>query len=269
MGKPIIGAQLYSLRDFCKTLDDTARTLDRVKAMGYDFVQLSKVGPMDGDPEDLARLLREAGLKACCTHVSLDALLADPAREIARHQAWGVKHAAIGSCPPRYPLTLAGLRDFSAAFAKAAASLAEAGMDLSYHNHRFEFVRMEDGRSFLQGFYESLPPSVLKAELDVAWLAAAGASPAWWIRHLGPRQPLIHLKDYGHVPSAPGEPEKRNQTEGRSMAVGSGNLDWPDILAAAEEVGTEYALVEIDFAYGGDMFAEMEKSRQFLASLGY
>ena len=269
MSKPIIGAQLYSLRDFCKTLEDTAKTLERVKAMGYTTVQLSKVGPMDDDPDGLAQALRESGLTACCTHVSLDRFLEDPAREIARHRAWGVKHAAIGSCPLRYPLTLAGLRDFSADYARAAASLAEAGMDLSYHNHRFEFVRMEDGRSFFQGFYDSLPPSVLKAELDVAWLAAAGASPAKVIRDLGPRQPLMHLKDFGHVQTAPGDPEKRNQTEGRSMAVGSGNLDWPDIMAAAEEVGTEYALVEIDFAYGADMFGEMEKSREFLAKLGY
>ena len=32
MAKPIVGAQLYSLRDFCKTLEDTAKTLEKVKA---------------------------------------------------------------------------------------------------------------------------------------------------------------------------------------------------------------------------------------------
>lgn len=269
MPKPVIGAQLYSLRDFCKTLDDTARTLDRVREMGYTHVQLSTVKPMNDDPIGLARILRESGVAACCTHVSLDSILADPMREIARHEAWGVRHVAIGSCPSRYPLTLAGVSALAADFAKAATALAEAGMDLSYHNHRFEFVHVEDGRTFLQAFYENLSPEQLKAELDVAWVAAGGVSPEKLIRDLGPRQPLIHLKDYVLVQSSPNDPDRRNETFDCPAAVGSGNLDWPGILAAAEEVGVEYALVELDFAQSGDPFWEMAKSRSFLSSLGY
>ena len=269
MKKPIIGAQLYSLRDSCRTLADTARTLDRVRGMGYSVVQLSSVRPMDDDPVGLARVLRDSGISACCTHVPLDSILADPAREIARHEEWGVRHVAIGSCPTRYPLTLAGVRDLAKDFAKASESLAEAGMDLSYHNHRFEFVHVEDGRTFLRAFYDSLPPSILKAELDVAWVAAGGASPAMLIRSLGVRQPLIHLKDYVLAQTYPEDPSRRNETFDYPVAVGSGNLDWPDILAAAEEANVEYALVELDSARGGDPFAEMAKSREYLYSLGY
>ena len=269
MKKPIIGAQLYSLRDSCRTLADTARTLDLVREMGYSVVQLSSVRPMDDDPVGLARVLRDSGVSACCTHVPLDSILADPAREIARHEEWGVRHVAIGSCPTRYPLTLAGVRDLAKDFAKASESLAAAGMDLSFHNHRFEFVHVEDGRTFLRAFYDSLPPSILKAELDVAWVAAGGASPAMLIRSLGVRQPLIHLKDYVLAQTYPEDPSRRNETFDYPVAVGSGNLDWPDILAAAEEANVEYALVELDSARGGDPFAEMAKSREYLYSLGY
>ena len=142
-------------------------------------------------------------------------------------------------------------------------------MDLSYHNHRFEFVHVEDGRTFLRAFYDSLPPSILKAELDVAWVAAGGASPAMLIRSLGVRQPLIHLKDYVLAQTHPEDPSRRDETFDYPVAVGSGNLDWPDILAAAEEANVEYALVELDSARGGDPFAEMAKSREYLYSLGY
>lgn len=48
MGKLIAGVQLYTLRDFCKSVSDTAETLKKVKEMGYNVVQISGVSV----PED-------------------------------------------------------------------------------------------------------------------------------------------------------------------------------------------------------------------------
>lgn len=266
MSKPIVGAQLYSLRDFCKNLEDTAKTLAKVKAIGYTTVQLSGVGPMGSDPEGLAQVIRESGLTACCTHVGFDGILNDPAKCIADHKAWGVKHVAIGSIPGQYSMDLAGIQAFAADIAKAVPTLTAAGLDFSYHNHSFEFAKVEDGRTFLQALYETVPADLLKAELDVHWVTAGGASPATRIRALGRRQPLLHLKDFTvHFP----EPENRWKVERRFAPIGSGNLDWPSVLAAAEEVGVEYALVEQDDSYGADPFGEMEKSYNFLARMGY
>ena len=92
MKKPIIGAQLYSLRDSCRTLADTARTLDRVREMGYSVVQLSSVRPMDDDPVGLARVLRDSGVSACCTHVPLDSIL-----PIRRVKSRDTKNGALGT----------------------------------------------------------------------------------------------------------------------------------------------------------------------------
>ena len=265
MSKPVIGAQLYSLRNFCKTLEDTAQTLSKVKAIGYTAVQISGVGPMN-DPDGLAQVIRESGLNACCTHVGFDGILEDPAAEIARHKAWGVKHVGIGSVPNRYGMNLAGIQAFAADIAKAVKPLIEAGLDFSYHNHHMEFAPVEDGRTWLQALYETVPADLLKAELDVHWVTAGGGSPATWIRALGPRQPLLHLKDFTIHHK---DPVNHWDVERRFAPVGSGNLDWPSILAAAEEVGVEYALVEQDDCYGADPFGEMEKSYEFLARMGY
>lgn len=266
MSKPVIGAQLYSLREHCKTLEDTAKTLEKVKAIGYTAIQLSGLGPMNDDPDGLAQVIRESGLVACCTHVAFDGLLNDTDTMIARHRAWGVRHVATGGCPATYPVSLAGVTAFAADIATVAKRLAAAGMDFSYHNHHWEFVKVEDGRTWLQALYESAPADVLKAELDVHWITAGGASPATWIRALGRRQPLLHLKDFIiHLPDL----EKRWEPERRYAPIGSGNIDWPSVLAAAEEVGVEYALVEQDTSYGKDEFGEMEKSYEFLARMGY
>lgn len=42
-----IAAQLYTLRDFTKTPDDIKMTMEKVRAIGYESVQLSALGPMD------------------------------------------------------------------------------------------------------------------------------------------------------------------------------------------------------------------------------
>ena len=45
--KPMIAAQLYTLRDFLQTPNDIVQTMKRVKKIGYDTAQISGVGPID------------------------------------------------------------------------------------------------------------------------------------------------------------------------------------------------------------------------------
>ena len=59
--KPVIAAQLYTLREFLKTPADMARTLKRVKKIGYDAAQISGVGPIE--PAELRRIMLDAGVE--------------------------------------------------------------------------------------------------------------------------------------------------------------------------------------------------------------
>ncbi len=258
MSKPIVGAQLFTLREFCKTLDDTAATLGRVKDIGYTAVQLSAVAPMKDQAEALAEVLRDSGLVACCTHVAFERLCTEPDAVIAEHRLWGVRHLAIGGLPKDY-FTPGGVDRFVQQLRDVLPKLEAAGMDFSYHNHSHEFQRIEGDRTWLEQLYASATAQELKAELDTYWVTAGGGSPATWIRALGRRQPLLHLKDMTVT----------NGREQRFAAIGSGNLDWPGILTAAEEVGVEYMLVEQDNCYGADPFEELAASYRYLDALGY
>jgi len=80
MGKALIGAQLYTAREFCKTPADIARSCARVKAMGYDGVQVSGIGPIE--PVELKRILDGEGLACAATHISLDRMEQDTAKVI-------------------------------------------------------------------------------------------------------------------------------------------------------------------------------------------
>ena len=62
-----IGAQFYTVRDFCKTLDDFAETLKKVADIGYRNVQISGTCPYDA--QWLKEQLDRNGLRCVLTHI--------------------------------------------------------------------------------------------------------------------------------------------------------------------------------------------------------
>lgn len=255
MTKPILGAQLYTVREYTKTLPEIERTLQRIKAVGYTAVQLSALGPVD--PRELAKRLDDSGLTVAATHVSWERCLKDPDRLIEEHQMWRCRHMAIGGLPDSY-YNAEGVRRFIDEVTPLAEKLARLGMDFSYHNHNHELARC-NGEVWLEKLYREAPPEVLKAELDTYWIQAGGGDPAAWVRRCTGREPLLHLKDMAITP----------QREIRMAEIGEGNLNWPAILAEAEKGGVEYLLVEQDHCYGRDPFDSLALSYRNLRAMGY
>ena len=253
--KPVVGAQLYTLREHTKTPDAIAKTFEKVAAIGYTSVQLSGLGPVD--PRELARMIKESGLKVAATHVGWDRFLKDLDALIEEHRMWGCTHPAIGGLPGEYR-TEAGAGRFIKELIPIAERLAEAGMDFSYHNHHMELARF-GGKTWLEMLYDGAEPRHLKAEIDVYWIQVGGGDPASWIRKCAGRQPLLHLKDLAVT----------TEGEVRTAEVGEGNLDWPGILKAAAKSGVEHLLVEQDNCYGRDPFESLAISYRNLKSWGY
>ena len=93
-----IAAQMYTLRDFCKTEEGFIDACRRVKRMGYDGVQLSGVIELDG--KETKKILDGEGLKAVVTHISLDAMENHTEAVIERHlgvlpQGRGLEREAV------------------------------------------------------------------------------------------------------------------------------------------------------------------------------
>src|SRR5580765_2653203 len=92
---------MYTLREFTKTPADIAKTLSRVKKLGYDAVQLSALGPID--PKELAKIQSNEGLVCCATHISMDRMKAETDAVIADHKMWNCDFTAIGGFFPKDP----------------------------------------------------------------------------------------------------------------------------------------------------------------------
>ena len=249
----IIGAQLYTLRDFCKTTEDFSETLKKVANIGYKTVQVSGVCPYDG--AWLKEELDKNGLTAPITHTAPAQIKEDPAAVLKNHRAFGSHRIGIGSCPGGISdSTYAG---FVADFRPIADYFAENGAKFYYHNHYQEFVRSADGKRFIEKLCEDFPADKLGFILDTYWVQFAGGDPAEWLSCLRGRVDCIHFKDMTYL----------NKTH-CMVPIGEGNLNWTRIIRTAEEMGTEYAFVEQDNCNGEDPFDCMKRSYEFLKAQG-
>jgi sugar phosphate isomerase/epimerase len=226
-----IAAQLYTLRDFTKTRADIAKTMQKVKQIGYDAVQCSALGPID--PRELKKIVDGEGITICATHTGYERMRDEPQAVIDEHQLWGCKHAAIGGLPQAYR-NAEGYARFAKEASEVARRLAKGGLVFSYHNHSFELERF-NGRTGLAILYEESDPKFFKSEIDTYWIQHGGGDPAAWIRRLKGRADIVHLKDMAVIGGSQVFAE-----------VGEGNLNWPAILDACQEAGVEWYIVEQD-----------------------
>ena len=254
MPKYVVGAQLYTVREFTKTLQGVRESMEKVAKIGYRAVQVSGFGPVD--PKDVAKIAADNGLAIVSTHTGWDRFQNDLDAVIAEHKLWSCVHPAIGGLSAEYR-GVDGLKRFLDELAPISAKLAKQGMDFSYHNHNHEFAKYGD-KLWLEMLYEQASPAMLKAEIDTYWVQAGGGDPVYWIRKCAGRQPLLHLKDMCITP----------QREQRFAEIGEGNLNWPAILQAARESGVEWYLVEQDQSYGRDPFDSLAISYRNLNSWG-
>ena len=250
-----IGAQLFTVRDHCKNLDDFAETLQKVADIGYSTVQVS--GTCGYEPSWLKEQLAKTGLRCVLTHTSPDRIRDNTQQVVEDHKVFDCRYIGIGCAPNCFNN---GEEDWDALVRiidAAAKPFAENGCYLMYHNHALEFQKSADGRTYFDRLLERYPAEELGFTLDTYWLQAAGLTPADFIRKLKGRIPCVHLKDMG---------VKGN--EHILAPVGSGNMDFDAILAACAESGTQHLLVEQDHCYDEDPFVCLTKSYQFLKSRG-
>lgn len=247
-----IALQLYSVREDMAA--DFEGTLKKVAAMGYDGVEFA--GLFDKKPEDIKRMLKALGLTPISAHVAFTEMLGDPDKVLADYAAIGCRYVVIPYLTEEYRPGTPGFAETI----KGACTLGEAakrnGMQLLYHNHDFEFARVE-GEYALDVLYSSVSADLLQTELDTCWINVAGVDPVSYIRKYAGRSPVVHLKDFvmpgkkpAHMYELIGiqdDPQKGQEAEVFEFRpLGCGVQDFPAILAAAEESGTGWVIVEQD-----------------------
>ena len=230
MGEIIAVAQMYTVRDYCTTVADTAATCGKLKKIGYNYVQASGIKEPK-DVKELKKIFDDNGLVACTTHrASLKEVIEETDRVIEEHVYLG-SVSVISGLSAEY-FNRDGFYRAAEELGKVIGKVNAAGMVLGLHNHSGEFERF-DGKTGLQIMLDNCKG--LESELDVYWAQNGGADPAWWIEYFSGRCSQIHFKDMGVV--------GHKQT---MHPIGEGNLNWERIMSACRKSGVGYAIVEMD-----------------------
>ena len=267
-----IAVQVYSVRD--DAAKDLRGTLEKIKAMGYDGVEFA--GLYGYSPEDIRNMCDQVGLVPVSAHVPYVDMVADARGVLTQYATIGCKFVAVPYLMPEHRPDGGHFDEVIANVRKIGEVARELGMTLLYHNHDFEFVKL-DGKYALDILYDAVPADYLQTELDTCWVNVGGEEPAAYVRKYSGRAPVVHLKDfYGEksedmyeligienkAPKRPGNFEFR--------PVGSGIQNFPAIIEAAKDAGALWLVVEQDVATMGlTPLESIRKSREYLRSIGY
>lgn len=243
-----LSIQLYTVRD--ALAEDYVGTLKRIKEIGLEYVEgAGNYG--GGSPAEGKKILDDLGLKASGSHVGLDRLQHHLDEVIEEHQTMEIPFVIVPY------LVEADRNDYTklaGILTPIGTRLKEKGLTLCYHNHDFEFQKLND-ETGLEILYSKTNPNLVQAELDLAWVSIGGEDPVENIRKYANRLPLVHLKDY--------DPDSTP----RWRPAGEGVMDWDACLAACADAGVQFGAIELDES-PGDPLDAVEKSYGFFYGKG-
>ena len=244
-----VGIQLYTVRDQMKA--DFEGTLAHIAEIGYKEVEFA--GYFDHAAADVKAILNRHGLAAPSTHVAFEN---DEKWKAALDTAKTIGHEYIVMpwIPQERRKTLDDWKNFAQVFNHAAQMAHDAGIQFAYHNHDFEFPKM-DGQIPYDVLLQNTDPKLVQLEIDLYWITKAGQDPLAYFSRWPGRVPLVHVKDSAGPP------------EHKMVDVGQGKIEWKRIFAKREQAGIKHFFVEHD--QPPQPFDDIAASYKYLSQLEF
>ena len=223
-----VGLQLYTVRDQMKA--DFEGTLARVAQIGYKEVEFA--GYFDRSPADVRAILDRNGLSAPATHIMfMDVDSWKKSLDTAK--AVGHEYIVVPWIMEDKRKTLDDWKKMAASFNQAAQMAKDAGLQFAYHNHDFEFQKVENQIPF-DTLLQNTDPKLVQLEIDLYWITKGGQDPLSYFSRWPGRVPLVHVKDSAGAP------------DHKMTDVGQGKIDWKRIFAKKDQAGIKHFFVEHD-----------------------
>jgi sugar phosphate isomerase/epimerase len=205
-------------------------TLKQIAEMGYKGVEFA--GIYDNDPKEIRKVIDDLGLVPVSTHTAL------PTKENIQEildveSVLGTKYW-ISGFPPDQMETLDQFKAAAAEFQSAAEVVKPHGVQFGFHNHWWEFRKVDDQRYGYDVLMAEAPSAF--SELDTYWCVFGGGNVIDTINKYKSRIPLYHIKD-GTLED--GVPQR---------AIGSGKMDFPAVVRSIDQDVAQWLIVENDDA---------------------
>lgn len=243
--KPI-GIQLYTLREIFEK--DVLGTLKLVAETG--FTEVETYGHDNGkifgvSYADFAAEVKRLGMKIVSGHYgtgqSSPERIGTPVNQwektVNEAKEAGQQYTTIAWLDENERNTLDALKRTCEIMNKAGEISKQYGLRMAYHNHAFEFDKVE-GEVMYDVMLKELDPLLVAMEMDIYWVVFAGQDPLNLFKNNPGRFELWHVKDM----------DKTDRT--KNSDVGSGSIDFKPIFAAAEQSGMKNFFLEQEYFTG-------------------
>lgn len=253
-----VGLQLYTLRDLLN--ENLSGTIEEVSRIGYNYVELFGYGNgmyLGMPVTDFYELLQANGLTVRSGHYLTGLTMPNAVGTLTKGWEKAVEDAALSEqkymvCAWLHPDERKSIEDYKRLtdiLNEAGRKAREAGLQFCYHNHDFEFQKL-DGELPMDVLLENTDSDLVKVELDLYWIQKAGFDPVEFFEKYEGRIPLWHVKDM----------EKGGDQS--FTEVGNGVIDFKKIFANKDIAGMESFFVEQDVS--ANPLKSIEKSYSYL-----
>jgi sugar phosphate isomerase/epimerase len=255
-----VGVQLYTVRDLMK--DDFDGTIAKVAQIGYKEVEFA--GYFGRTGQQVRAACDKNGLAAISTHVQYDELDDKFPAVVETSKAIGLEYIVCPWIPEELRKSPDIWKQAAAKFNHCGELSKKAGMQFAYHNHWFEFLPV-DGKLPYDQLLKECDGNLVKMEMDLCWITAAGGDPLKYFNLYPGRFPLVHVKDLKTLPKITAGGAQNYGDTVDLTEVGSGIIDWKRIFAQSEKAGIKHYIVEHD--HPKQPFDSIAKSYDYLNKL--
>jgi sugar phosphate isomerase/epimerase len=252
MDKRKIGMQLYSVRDIIDKQyakrEVSKKEVREVltKLAGYGYKELEAYSYNDGMVfglryKEFADFVRSLGMRVTSSHHYLGkspikklvkgSLLNEWEQAVADAKEAGQDFMVLAWLEVDERQSLDDYKFIVEQLHKAAEVCKKNSIQLSYHNHDFEFQSFE-GQVAYDFLLKELDPKLVTMEMDMYWVNYAKRDPLEYFNKYPGRFDQWHVKDMDK-----NDPKLQ-------VAVGTGRIDFKSIFAKAEKAGLKHFYLE-------------------------
>jgi sugar phosphate isomerase/epimerase len=241
---------------------DVPGSLKKVSDAGYKYVELADYanGKFYGyEPVDFKKLVNDLGMEILSSHTQVEAagITLDNAQKMAEdHARLGVKYCIQPWIVEEARTTIKSYKKMAADWNKVGGIMKDHGIIFGYHNHNFEFDTVEGKIPYYDIMLADLNPELVTMEIDLFWTTKAGQNPVEIFKKYPGRFQIFHMKDMFTKEA----PYYTTVGEDDFAPVGSGVINFKEILAAKVIAGMKYMIVEQDLSKNGTPFDDIKTS---------
>jgi sugar phosphate isomerase/epimerase len=246
-----IGIQLYTVR--AEMIADPSGTLEKLAKIGFKELESarSEKGNYYGlKPKEIKKICSDLGMHLRSGHIHVDN---EWQRSIDEAVETGQEYM-ISAVLPTPGQTVENYQKSADQLSKVGEDCKKANISFGYHNHETEF-ELVNGKPLYDVLLDRVDPALVKMELDLGWVVAAGYDPLAYFDKYPGRFPLWHVKDVDLIKK-------------KSVEFGKGKLETVKIFQHARQSGMKYFFMEQE-DYASTAFESIQFDFNYLEKLDY